>query len=242
MSQTNTLPRTIWLLTYRPLARYPKGPWQDHRDICRPFEDASCRREPDLRAEPATISSACRPDFAARLRPGDLIVYATVKFPYFAEPPHRRLVAVLEALQTHTHRGYVKTYGRPATNCIVPENPPLSYEFTEGFFEDERGKHSLQDVARRHRVDPDARQARMLFSAEWDRIYRSRKRYSNTVVACKKHFIELVDPPRIPEDVFAPQRFPVTQNAVKLGEERFRVLLAACDVGASTCLTHNPCR
>lgn len=234
---SNTIPpqRTIWLLTYRPLARSPKGPWQDHRHVCFPFEDASCRREPDLRADPATISSACRPDFAARLSPGDLVVYATVKHPYFGEPAHRRLAAILEVRQTCTHRVYAKKHTRLAKNCIVPGNPPLSYEFTEGFFEDERGIHSLNDVARRHRIDPRSQKARSLFSTEWDRIYRSRKRYSDTIVTCKKIFVELLDPPRIPEDVFTPNRFPMTQNCAKLGEARLRTLLVACGLDTHVC-------
>jgi hypothetical protein len=226
-------PRTIWLLSYRPLAASPNGPWKNHPEQCLPFEDASCRREPDFRADPPTISTACRPDFAGKLKPGDLVVYVTVKGRYGTKAPHRRLVAVLSVIKRQTHERYARGRTSLATNCIVPGNGPLPWSLTEGFFTDERGRHTLKTVAVECGQEPQALATERHALRRWDRIYKSRKRYSNVIVTCKAAYLKLHDPILVPETTFAPRAFPGTQNGATLSEKEFLQLLSATGIRLS---------
>jgi hypothetical protein len=223
--------RTIWLLTYRPLAATPNGPWKQHPDRCLPYEDASCRREPDFRAKPVTISGACRPGFAARLKPGDLVVYATVKRPYDGGSKRsRKLVAILEVHGTRTHANYALAHSPLPANCIVPGNAPLPWELTEGYYTDEEGRHSLQEVAHRRNLKPESAAAKRALVQEWDRLYKWRQRHDDTIVPCDVRFLSLERPPEIPDNVFSPHPFPGTQSGTRLTQEQLFTLLNVCDL------------
>lgn len=222
--------RTIWLLSYRPLAASPNGPWKNHPDRCLPFEDASCRREPDFRAPKPTITSACRPDFVKKLNIGDIVIYVTVKNRYGTKKPHRKLVAVLVVGKRQTHEAYARDNEQLAANCIVTRNDPLPWEYTEGFFTDEDGRHTLESLAKKYGYPADAQKTKRRALARWDRIYQSRKHYSNVIASCSAAYLNITDPIIIPENIFDTEKFPGTQSGTKLTFKQYVHMLGATHI------------
>lgn len=74
---------TIYLNSYRPLTRYDEGQQAIVTYHLPPFNDYSCRREPDFMSKYSSISALCRAEkFAPHLHEGDLAIYITCKGSY----------------------------------------------------------------------------------------------------------------------------------------------------------------
>jgi len=168
-----------YLNSYRPLIRNRFG-----RQACRkfghpPFVDASCRREPDFESAFPSITAICRvKQFAPRLEVGDSVIYVTTKGS--AATGLRHVVAALQVIaRFDSHRAAAEWYKSMAlpvpSNCLVPGNPPLDIDHTDG------GKPPASDLRR------------------WDLTYQLRTRRCGTFLVCKPLKIELHKPPTITE-------------------------------------------
>jgi hypothetical protein len=171
-----------------------------------PFIDGSIRREPDLESPFPSITALCRGNlFAPRLRPGDRVIYITVKRPYPpVAQPHWRLVALLhvvELFQSHSEGAawYTDRELAPPNNCLVPGNPPKPVE-----------QSSLPSR------DPRA----------WELGYQLRARKTAVFIICEPTFIELYNPPVIIENamVTALGRIPGLQNPPSLSDDEYERL------------------
>ena len=132
-----------FLCSFRPLAASPLGLQAVQTLNLPPFIDASCRREPDLQSRWPSISALCRKQyFAPRLRPGDHVVYITVKRTYpGADEAHRRLVAILNIKASFkTHRDAAVWYRDQGialpSNCMVFGNRPQPLDQTDQYCPD----------------------------------------------------------------------------------------------------------
>ena len=195
-----------FLCSFRPLAASPPGRAAARQFNLPPFIDASCRREPDLQSRYPSISALCRKQyFAPRLRPGDRIVYITVKRAYTGpHEPHRHLVAILEVKHSfNTHRDAAAWYrgqgAAPPSNCMVFGNPPQPLDHTDRFH-------------------PALRR--------WDAEYRLRARKWGIFHACASLFLDLHTPPTL-TDADLKRIFgsvPATQTPPAITEEQLNRL------------------
>ena len=210
--------------TYTPLCALAPGRLAVARHGLAPFEDASCRREPDLAHPLAPITAVCRGrNFVTRLRPGTAVVYLTKKMHggYY-------LTGALKVLQTVTERdahaqvaALCQRLGlRLPGNCMVlPENPPLTLSHTGG--QRNQGRETLAALR--------ANDADVLADiiSKWDSAYRWRVRQTPTVALCAPHFVELSTPPFVTvqelEAVFG--RIPGTRNPGEVGLQKLNELL-----------------
>jgi hypothetical protein len=201
-----------YVVTYTPLASSREGREAAENHGHPLFADASCRREPDFEAVYPSISCVCRgSNFAPRLTHGDTVVYLTKKGSYQGlTEPHWRLVAILkvfEVFRTHSEAAtWHRERGLPLpSDCIVPGNPPLPLDHTEGPDED---------------------------LAKWDATYQARTTKNGTLVLCKPLWMDLFAPPivRLKDllDVFG--RIPPTRNPPAVPEADVQKLLAMVGV------------
>lgn len=206
---------TIFLNSFRPLARYSEGRQAVNKYNLPPFIDYSCRKEPDFLSKYPSISALCRVGkFAPRLHEGDIAVYITCKGDYLnVKYAHWRLVAILEVIkrfETHTDAAlWYTSHGTSLpSNCMVTNNPPLPLEFTAPITE----------------FGTDIRR--------WDLAYQKRARQCSIFLACQPRFIELYNPPIITDDtmydVFA--RIPGTQNPPAILVQELTKLKVLCGI------------
>jgi hypothetical protein len=215
-----------WVNTYHPLADTPGGPWATRQPPLPRFADASCRREPDLEAEYPTITGLCRPFALRKFNALDLVAYFTVKRPYFGEPSHWRLTAVLRVLELFkSHAGAGDWYrGRSLPlprNLMLPGNGPLPLRETEGFYRLPSGTRVFPNGP-----DDDERIVR-----EWDAIYAKRRGECQDVRVCEAVFRD-VEHGRVLDDAAARDvfggRFPNTElRPQKVAAATMRRLLVA---------------
>jgi hypothetical protein len=205
-----------WFInTYKPLCGTPAGVRAVGRHGLPPFVDASCRREPDFEAEPASISALCRAGmFAPRLHQGDVVVYVTKKGKYPGMPKHAyRVVAVLQVItrfESHEDaRDWYEQRGLPLpSDCLVGGNDPLPLEYTS-----EPGR------------DLDA----------WDEVYQQRVREHAVFLACKKLHVELHDPGTLTSDAFVDVfgHVPGTRTQAAQDPAKVRLLLSRIGIRIS---------
>lgn len=208
---------TAFIVTYRPLAVSTRGRSAASRFSLPPFVDGSCRREPDLASPFPSISALCRlAKFAPRLSKNDEILYLTVKSS-FGQPTetHYRVVAHLRVKQDFpSHAAAATWYATNGvtipSNCMVPGNPPVPYEQTNG--RSERAWRSYSEAMR------------LQF---WDGMYRKRSRQIGLFFACEPLWLELHQPPKLlaSDLIEILGRVPGTQNPPPLTEPQIRAVL-----------------
>jgi hypothetical protein len=206
---------SLYLVTYKPLCGTADGREAIRRYGHAPFVDASCRREPDLEAEPASISALCRAwAFAPRLREGDVAVYLTKlgKYPGMSTAAWR-LVAVLQVMKRcESHEEAADWYARRnlplPSDCLVVGNDPLPLDHTSEW------NRELRD---------------------WDVGYQARVDKYPTFLICKKLYVELSQPKTVTradlEEVFG--RIPATRTPAVQNPNEVRKLLAGLGIGVS---------
>lgn len=199
---------TYYLASYRPLVMNRCGKYAIQKYGISPYVDDSIRREPDFESQFPSISAICRGVlFAPRLEESDTVVYITVKgnYPGHTER-HWRLTAILKVIRRfESHRQAAKWYEKKRidlpSNCMVPDNHPLSLDQTSN-------RDNLPSVKR------------------WDAIYRKRTDKTPVFLACKTIFLEVDDPPVVTEEtmygVFG--KIPITRNPPKITEEEYENL------------------
>jgi hypothetical protein len=219
--------------TYTPLCALAPGRLAIVRHGLAPFEDASCRREPDLAHPLAPITAVCRGrNFVTRLRPGTAVIYLTKKMHggYY-------LAGALKVLQTLTdqdaHAQLAATCQRlglrlPGNCMVLPDNPPLPLSYTGG--QRSKGRETLAAL----RGDDSTVLIEII--RKWDGAYRWRVRQTPTVALCAPHFVELSTPPFVTvqelEVVFG--RIPGTRNPGEVGLKKLNELLVAKGIGSIT--------
>jgi hypothetical protein len=162
----------LYLNTYAPLVSTRQGCEASEAFNLPPFIDGSIRREPDFENQYPSISCLCRgPNFAPRLRVGDVVVYLAKKGKYQSQIPHRRLSAVLRVIHVFDNHGAAATWYRAQglplpSNCMVGGNPPNPLD------------HS-------HRHNEYSRLPEAQFHHNWDMGYHARARKFPTFVVCE---------------------------------------------------------
>ena len=137
--RANEMTGRCFLATFHPLIHTAAGRRAVQRSGLPPFIDGSCRREPDFESPFPSITATCRAGgVAPRLRPGDTVVYLTVKGTYGRDiQPGWRLVAVLKVVNRFESHVLAADWYRSnnlalPSNCIVEGNPPKPLELTNG--------------------------------------------------------------------------------------------------------------
>jgi hypothetical protein len=197
--------RRIYLTTFRPLRRTAAGRRAIAKCDLPPFVDDSCRREPDFQSRFPSISALCRGTlFAPKLRIDDVAVYMTKKI------GGRWLPAILQVIERfETHEDAAEWYagrGLPTpSNCMVAGNPPIPIDQTS--------------------------QAEPL--EKWDAGYRWRARKTGTFLATMPLFLELRDPPSLPEELLIRifGQIPGTQNPRRISERELQELCDGVGIG-----------
>lgn len=230
MKPSHLLPDVVatgagYLTTYTPLCALAPGRLAITKHQLPPFEDASCRREPDLSHPLAPITAVCRGrNFVPRLKPGAVVVYLTKKLHggYY-------LTGALKVLKTYTERNAHTEVANLCQelglklpgNCLVRDNPPLSLDYTGG----------QRSEVRRTLAALQANQPDELAEIirKWDGVYKKRVRKTPNVALCHAHFVELHKPPFVSVEelslVFG--RVPATRNPGEVGLDRLNTLLMA---------------
>ena len=123
----------IFLNSYHPLCKYPKGREAIEIFNHKPFVDGSCRREPDFENKFPAITGLCRTDkLINRLNENDLIIYITVKMSYEGLLGWY-FVGILQVLRLeNNHIDAAEWYvnnGLPSSqNVCTPHSAPLHYK------------------------------------------------------------------------------------------------------------------
>lgn len=151
---------TRYLISYYPLCMNKRGNKAISKYKDSPFLDHSVRREPSFESTYPGITSICRGrNFAPRLKEGDIIVYITIPGIYGElKVEHYRLVAILQVIhKCSDHESAANWYKEKElkipSNCIVSNNPPLSYERTVHTLE--KAMESENEYIRRVLKNPD---------------------------------------------------------------------------------------
>lgn len=198
----------IRMVTYEPMVLAKEGQKivDTNKDIP-PFLDASIRTEPSLNVEYPGVSSLCRKSILApKLEEGDKMIYLTKKGKYNKNYEHWRLVAIIEVIKvTKTHEEAAEWYKNNnyelPKNCMVDDNPPLSYDKTT------IPKQSI-------------------CIAESD--YKDRKSEYPQFNICKKIYVNLDNPPIIDEarmeEIFGTKN-PGTQSFRTVKEKEYKSLV-----------------
>ncbi|MCY1589535.1 hypothetical protein [Staphylococcus pettenkoferi] len=198
----------IRMVTYEPMIFRKEGAKivSEYDDIPE-YLDASIRTEPSLNVKYPGISSLCRGEkLAPKLKVGDKVIYITKKSTYHHEFNHWRLVAILEVIKvmkTHeeTAEWYKNNNYELPKNCLVKDNPPLSFNKTT------IPKEKICD-------------------AEED--YQCKASEHSQFNICKKIHVELDHPPIIDEskmeEIFGIKN-PGTQNFKYVEEHEYNKLL-----------------
>jgi len=179
-----------FLATFQPLCHTAAGRTAVAEHGCPPFVDGSCRREPDFEAARPAITALSRgAQFAPRLRVTDHVAYLTTVGRYAgadkaAGEEHWRLVALLRVAQRfESHADAAAWYARSRLalprNLVVPGNPPLAFELTDGGDADPEREVPRATVKR------------------WEVLHRARATEHGAVLVCDVIFRELTDPPAI---------------------------------------------
>jgi hypothetical protein len=224
-----TLTGNAYLNSYQPLCYNRVGlrALKQHNHL-QPYEDASCRREPDFLHPLAPITGVCRgANFVTRLKPGDVAVYMTKRL----DGGHY-ITAVLQVKQTiatqdaHQQLAAISAElgHRLPGNCIVRGNDPLALSHTGGFRSQARATHAA--LLR----NDDAELVKMI--RDWDGIYRKRIRVTPNVAITTPHFVELTNPPFINDDMLTEAfgKVPGTLNPAKRSIERINLLLSRASI------------
>lgn len=220
----------IYLSTYHPLVITQAGREAVKKHGIPPFVDASCRREPDLESVYPSISALCHADkFAPRLVPGDTVVYSTIAGNWLnLGESHWRIVAVLTVRRRFDSHKDAAIWYRDGnlplpSNCLVPDNPPLS----------------LDRTARRYK-GPDKKRRKAESDADlskWDLGYHARVRRWGAFLVCETLFCELNQPPvltrKMTETVFDGGKMPLTLTPPRIAPQEFRRLIEACSIPVS---------
>ena len=205
------MPR-FFLCSYWPLAKTVGGRRAVEAYALPPYANGMSRREPDFEhPAPALTSSSRGRGFVPRLGPGDTVVFTTTKGRWGGRGlgAHWRLVAVLEVerrFETHAQAAawYSGQRLRPPGNLVVDGNPPLPTPLTlwHGRARD-----------------------------DWDAVCAARAADCGTVLVCRTHVLDVVDPPPITQDdwlaVFG--TVPNTRTPPEISEAQFDRLLALAD-------------
>jgi len=198
-----------YLASFRPLCSTALGRRVVEEKGLPPFIDGACRREPDLEHDWPAISALCRgANFAPRLEVGDRVAYITTRGLYGRRGVSGwRLVALLRVSHRfESHHAAAKWYQqrrlRLPSNCMVPENPPISMEATRG----RRGQKGCS--------------AHDALSA-WDAFYQDRAESWPVMLVCEKLMADLYEPKWI-EDAdwkrWNDDRVPITQNPPEISD------------------------
>jgi hypothetical protein len=202
-----------YLVSYRPLTFNAYGRAAVHKHGLLPFVDGSCRREPDFESDYPSITAICRGSmFAPRLKPGNRVVYITVKEAYEGlRVKHWRAVAILEVLhrfETHSDaEKWYKDHGlKVPNNCLVPGNDPKPFEQTIGFFDKTNNEFRFNPKLLRFRDD-----------RYWKRV-----RNCGVFLICKTLRLALANPPIVTREAAAvnlsTQRLPNTYNPREIAD------------------------
>ena len=189
-----------FITSYHPLCKNAYGRSIADTYGLAPFLDASIRREPDFQAVLPTISALCRLEkLVGRIKKAvDLgqevfVIYVTVK----SSGP-RKLVAILRVERVFSSHEeaklwYWREFESIPTNCMVSGNPACPLEFAVNIEE-----------CRTHR--------------QWDEEYWERSTKCGTLAACSVEYLDLWNPPHIPDSIFK-GTFPGTRNPKEIGLE-----------------------
>jgi hypothetical protein len=224
----------IYLVTYRPLIGTPAGFAAINEFNLPPYIDGSCRREPDFESDYPSISALCRGgNFAPHLRVGDIVIYMT-KIGNYLHPQvkenHWRLTAILEVYKRFSSHAdaanwYQEQHMKLPTNCMIPGNPPVPLEKSEG-------RHGTLPVLRPIPMRYKRHQLPMLDYdlLAWDKWYEERVKKWGVFLACTVQHRELWSPPIITRermiDIFGD--IPGTRTCRKVSAEEFRKLRCLC--------------
>jgi hypothetical protein len=143
------------------------------------------------------------------------------------------VLSVLSARKSHAGAGdFYRERGLPLPrNLLLPGNPPLPIEMTEGFYRTE-GPDGAEV-----RVSPRDAEDGPRVVAAWDKLYSQRKNQCQDVRICEPRFVDVAQG-RVVDDatvlnVFGPKGFPNTQlRPAKLDRAIVVALLQACGLGA----------
>jgi hypothetical protein len=224
---------TYWINTYHPLDATPTGPWARHDPPLPPFVDASCRREPDFEATRPALTGLCRTAAVKRFRVNDVVAYFTTKYRNPGQVYQRRLTAVLRAiheLPSHFqadqwYRG--NGFGLPR-NIMVPSNPPLPLDATEGGYRD----------ANKKIVPPRSPEDAQRVLDYWDSTYEDRRCKVGHVRICDPLLVNVWSAPvfsdEMVREVFGSRGFPETRyRPAEISRDEMIALLTAIGNGAS---------
>jgi hypothetical protein len=226
--------KTIRLNSFRPLCITPIGMRAISEHGCKPFIDASCRREPDFESNNPSITSLCRQEmFAPNLYPNDIIVYITVKGKWFRDYDHHRLIAILEVINKRENHmqaaSWYKTNcetGIPS-NCMVPSNPPSSFHETAGNYEKKSDTEKFLSYSNEKQQLIGERRIEI-----WNNDYLLKSKKWGDFIITKPIFRQLIDPPILLEGdmkkIFG--KVPNTRNPNKITKEQFRELAKHADI------------
>lgn len=200
-----------WVVRFKPLCANRAGRAAVARHGHPPFVDASCRREPDFEAVPPSISALCRERFfAPRLKRDDVAVYLTKVGRYGGSDVWGyRVVGVLQVRHRFPTHGAAAAWYRERgvalpSNCLVPGNPPLAADHTEG---------PNADVI------------------VWDAGYQDRVQQYPMFLITKSLFVELRKPPVLtPRQVVDALGEIPPRTPVPYGQERVEHLLALAGI------------
>jgi hypothetical protein len=168
----------FYLNSFAPLVTTKAGRDSSIKYNIPPFVDGSIRREPDFQHSFPAITCLCRGDrFAPRLRPGDLVAYATRKQSYGQGRSQQRLIAVvhvLEVLPNHSvgSKWYLDRELPLPNNCLVHGNP-------------------AKPLRESHRIASGGGCSDGEIHREWDKAYRARAMQHGTFVVCKRMWSDL---------------------------------------------------
>jgi hypothetical protein len=200
------------ITTYRPLALYPRAPWQAQPQPPPPYADFSCRREPDLEHTFPAITGLCRKGKTASFHEGERVAYFTAG--------RHRLAAVLRIERSFGSHAEARddwyvAHGLPLPrNLVVPGNEPLPFELTCGFFTGADGRVVRPNAARG--LTP------VVLVRQWDGLYRKRAKDAPHVHVCRPLYVNLTAPIELKDEtaarVFPEGRFPGTQTPKRVEE------------------------
>jgi hypothetical protein len=227
--QRIALTGNAYLNSYQPLRYNSVGRRALAQQVTlQPYEDASCRREPDFLHPLAPITGVCRgPKFVTRLRQGDVAVYMTKRLDgghyITAVLEVKRALVDKDAHEQLADLSVELGHALPG-NCLVKGNGPLPLSHTGGFRGQSRATHAAL-----HRDSAD--ELTTIIRA-WDGIYRKRIKVTPNVAVTTAHFVELTNPPFITNEMLieAFGRIPGTLNPTNLGLERINYLLSLAGV------------
>ena len=164
-----------------------------------------------------SISAICRlGKFAPRLKVNDEVLYLTVKKSFGQKTEsHYKVVAHLRVHVSFTSHAeaaawYTASGVAIPSNCMVPGNPPIPYEQTNGRPGKEWQSYSDAEKLRR-----------------WDATYRFRARQVGSFHACESLWCELQQPPKLLTTDFVEilGRAPCTQTPPSFAVTKIRALL-----------------